>query len=196
MFTGIVKEIAELSSITRNSSLIKLGVRSKVVSLDAEPSDSISINGVCLTLIYKEKDLLYFQAIPSTLKNTNIKRLKKGSLLNLEPALSAGDKLGGHFVLGHVDAELKLRRIITKSSYRQLEIELPSIFRKYVLNNSSIAIEGISLTIKKVLPKAFTVDIIPFTYANTNIKHKRVGDWLNIEFDYLLKQNVENKKQK
>jgi len=187
MFTGIIKEVNRVDKVIRANSLIKLGIKSDLILPELKPADSISVNGVCLTLVKKEKDLLLFDAIPSTFKNTNLKRLKKGNFVNLEPALNLGEKLSGHFVLGHVDSELKLRRIIKKNSYCQLEIELPSAYRKFILDNGSIGVEGISLTVKKVLTKIFTVDIIPFTYQNTNLKYKRSGDWLNIEFDYLLK---------
>ena len=188
MFTGIVKEIGKVSQLSKVNALIKLAVKSCVISKDANPSDSIAINGVCLTLVEKKKDLLFFEAISSTLKNTNIKRLKKGDYVNLEPALSLGEKVGGHFVLGHVDAELKLRRAIKRPDFWELKIELPAGFRKFIVPNGSIAIEGVSLTIKKVLPKIFTVNIIPFTYGNTTLKYKKGGSFLNIEFDYLLKQ--------
>ena len=188
MFTGIVREIGRVKKIIKGGSSIKLGIESSLVLSEANISDSISINGVCLTLSSKDKNILLFDAISSTLKNTNLKRLKKGNHVNLEPALSLGEKVGGHFVLGHVDAELRLRRLIKKSGHWQLEIDLPSAFRKNILANGSIAIEGISLTIKKVLPRTFTVDIVPFTFENTIIRYKRVGDFLNIEFDYLLKQ--------
>ena len=191
MFTGIVKEIGKVKKITRGGSSIKLGIESNLVLAEANLSDSISVNGVCLTLSSKDKNTLSFDAISSTLKNTNLKRLKKGDHVNLEPALSLGEKVGGHFVLGHIDVELKLRRLIKKSGHWQLEIDLPSRFRKNILANGSISIEGISLTIKKILPRTFAVDIVPFTYEFTTIRYKRIGDFLNIEFDYLLKQKNE-----
>ena len=190
MFTGIVREIGKVKKIAKSGSSIKLEIESIVILREANISDSISVNGVCLTLSSKSKNknTLSFDAISSTLKNTNLKRLKKGDYVNLEPALSLGEKVGGHFVLGHIDSELKLRRLIKKSGHWQLEIDLPSMFRKNILINGSIAIEGISLTIKKVLPRTFAVDIVPFTYENTTIRYKRIGNFLNIEFDYLLKK--------
>jgi len=188
MFTGIVKEIGKVKKVVKSSSSIKLGIESVIVSPEAGASDSISVNGVCLTLTSKNKNLLLFDAISSTLKNTNLKRLKPGNFVNLEPALSLGEKVGGHFVLGHVDAELKVRRLIKKAGHWQLEIDLPPAFRKNVVENGSVAIEGISLTIKKVLPRIFSVDIIPFTHSSTTLKYKKIGDFLNIEFDYLLKK--------
>lgn len=188
MFTGIVKEVAKIETVSRGSSLLKLAIRSSAVFKDAQISDSISVNGICLTLVSKDKSLLFFEAITSTLKDTNLKHIKKGDFVNLEPALNVGDKLGGHFVLGHVDKELKVFRLIKRRDYWELEIDLPASFRKFTLVNGSVTIEGVSLTIKKVSLKTFTVNIVPFTYNNTNLRYKRPGNWVNIEFDYLLKK--------
>lgn len=193
MFTGIIKEVGRVQSLERRGSLTKLGVKSKIVYQEARSSDSISLNGACLTLIYKENGILIFEAVEPTLKVSNLKRLKRGDFVNLEPSLKVQDKLGGHFVLGHTEAEVKLRRIIKYKDYRRLEIELPALFRKFILENGSVALEGVSLTVKKILPRYFNVDIIPFTYENTNLKYKRAGSWLNIEFDYLLKQVISSK---
>jgi riboflavin synthase len=90
--------------------------------------------------------------------------------------------------LGHVDTEAKLHRIVNKGDYHRLEVGITANFKRYVVPNGSIALEGISLTVKDVLPRIFSVDIVPFTYKNTNLMYRKVGDWLNIEFDYLLKQ--------
>lgn len=190
MFTGIIREIGKVKKITKSGFSIKLGIESSLVLSEANISDSISVNGVCLTLSSKDKNILLFDAISSTLGNTNLKRLKKDEYVNLEPALSLGEKVGGHFVLGHVDVELKIKKLIKKSGHWQLEIDLPSKFKNNILVNGSVSIEGISLTVKKVLPRSFTVDIVPFTYGNTTIKYKRIGNFLNIEFDYLLKQKT------
>jgi riboflavin synthase len=187
MFTGIIKEIGKVSSIVKKGTITELGVISEIIYPDSKVSDSISLNGVCLTLIYKQKKSLFFEVVKSTLENTNLKRLKVGDFVNLEPSLKFQDKVGGHFVLGHVDGEARLRRVVSLKSYWQFEIELPSAFKRFILEKGSIAIEGISLTIKKVFNRYFTVDIIPFTYQHTNLKYKRAGDWLNIEYDYLLK---------
>ncbi|MFA5270970.1 MAG: riboflavin synthase [Candidatus Omnitrophota bacterium] len=187
MFTGIIKELGKVEKIARSSSLIKIGASSKSVYDEANISDSVSINGVCLTVTGKKNNILFFDVVKSTLDKTNLKRLKIKEVINLEPALKLGEKLGGHFVLGHVDSEGKLKRISRKTDFWQLEVELPKAFRRYMVENGSVALNGISLTVKKIMSFSFVVDIIPFTYENTNLKYKRVGDWLNIEFDYLLK---------
>lgn len=190
MFTGIIQEVGRIDKITRGSSLTTLGVSAKKVWQDAQVSDSIAINGVCLTVTDKKDKLLFFQAVAPTLKASNLKRLKKGDLVNLEPALKVGDKLGGHFVLGHVDGEVRLRRKIKQKDYWRMEIDMPSAFRKFLRENGSVALEGISLTVKKIMARFFTVDIIPFTYEHTTLKDKKAGDRLNVEFDHLIKQGV------
>ncbi len=186
MFTGIVKETGRVKKIEKKANLWRLGVFSPLVFSESNISDSVSVNGVCLTLVEKKNDLLFFEAIKTTLKNTNLKRLKINSLVNLEPSLRLQDKIGGHFVLGHIDCEGRIRNIRRGENY-VFEIECPKEFRKYVVEKGSIAVEGISLTIQKKLSSSFAVDIIPFTFQHTNLKEKKIGGWLNLEFDYFLK---------
>lgn len=190
MFTGIVKEVGRVKKIIKASSLIKLGIETDRIYEELEQGDSVSIGGVCLTLVNKEKKIIFFDVLESSLKISNLKRLKIGDYVNLEPALKVGGKLGGHFVLGHVDGEIKIRRWVKIKDYQRLEINLDSKQRKFLLENGSVSLEGISLTIKKIFPKYFTLDVIPFTYENTNLKYKRNGDWLNIEFDQLVKNSL------
>ncbi len=190
MFTGIVKELGAVEKISKSSTLTKIGIRARAVFQEAVISDSISVDGVCLTVCDKKNNVLFFDAVQSTIDKTNLKRLKVKDFVNLEPALKMGEKIGGHFVLGHVDCETKIKRIINKNNYWHMEITLPAGFRQQVVDNGSVSLDGISLTIKKVTPRFFTVDIIPFTYENTTLKYKRVGDWINVEFDYLLKGRI------
>lgn len=190
MFTGIIEEVTRVDKIVKGSTLTKLGVSSVKIWQQAKISDSIAVNGICLTLVDKPKGLLFFEAVMPTFQKTNLKRLRIGDLVNLEPALKIGDRLGGHFVLGHVDAEVKLIRKINRRDFWQWEVDLPSSFRRFIVENGSVTLEGISLTVKKVLRQSFSLDIIPFTYDNTNLKYKKIGDWLNVEFDYLLKRGV------
>jgi riboflavin synthase len=188
MFTGIVQEIGEIESLKKSSSLTTVVIKTTALAQTAEVSDSVAVNGVCLTVTKKERDVLYFDAVGPTLAKTNLKRLKRGEKVNLEPALKVGDKLGGHFVLGHVDCEVKLRRAIKQKEFYILEVEFPVVWKKYIIANGSIAIDGISLTIKKVFGRIFTVAVIPFTWAHTTLKDKKPGSYLNLECDYLLKQ--------
>ncbi|MCP4652359.1 MAG: riboflavin synthase [Candidatus Omnitrophica bacterium] len=190
MFTGIIKEIGSLKKVIKKGPLVTLGVHSKLICEDAHISDSIAVNGVCLTLIYKDNGLMFFEAVGPTLSRTTLKILKRGDLVNLESALKANDKLGGHFVLGHIDSETKLRRIIKRSDCCNLEFDLPQPLKKFIIANGSVAIDGVSLTVKKVIARVFTVSVIPFTYKHTTLKNKRVGSRLNLECDYLLKREA------
>lgn len=190
MFTGIIQEIGQIEKISKINTLTKIAISSKIIFEEATVSDSISVNGVCLTLTDKKNNILYFDVVKSTVEKTNLKRIKSRDAVNLEQALKMGDKLGGHFVLGHIDCETRIKRIIKKVSYYTLEIDMPTAFRRFIAENGSIALNGISLTVKSVKANSFSADIIPFTYENTNLKYKRIGDWLNIEFDYLLKKNA------
>jgi len=187
MFSGIIQEIGIVSRIIKSSNLTRLAVTAPDIYKDASVSDSININGVCLTVTAKEENTFYFDVLQSTLARSTLAQLKKDDRVNCESALKIGDKLGGHFVLGHVDDKLHLRRIIKKGSCWQLELVLPSRYRTYVIANGSIAIDGISLTIKSVYSGVFTVDVIPFTFKHTALQYRKPGDWVNAEFDYLLK---------
>ena len=187
MFTGIIKEVGKVKKIEKKTNLWRMGIFSSAIFSQSNISDSISVNGVCLTLVEKKNDLLFFEVIKTTLENTNLKRLRINSLVNLEPSLKAQDRLGGHFVLGHIDCEGRVKNIIKRKDFYIFEIEYPKVFKKYIIEKGSIAVEGISLTIQKKFFSSFTVDIIPFTFQHTNLREKKIGDWLNIEFDYLLK---------
>ncbi len=188
MFTGIIQEVARAAKITKRGSTSRLEIDSEIISKSAEVSDSIAVNGTCLTLVEKSSSRLCFDLVASTLLDTNIKFFKNKEPVNLEPALEVGAKLGGHFVLGHVDSVVKIKRITDKRGYWEMELYLPQKYKKYIVEKGSIALDGISLTAKKVLPTSFTLDVIPFTYNNTNLKFKKVGHWVNAEFDYLLKR--------
>ena len=188
MFTGIIQEIGKIRQIKRASSLSTLAIESLDLFGKVSISDSVSVNGVCLTLIKKERGLLFFEAVLPTLRNTNLKRLKISNSVNLETALKMGNALGGHFVLGHIDKELKLKLVIKRGKYFQFEIDLPKEYKKYIVDKGSVAVDGISLTVKSIQANSFALDIISFTYNHTTLKEKRPGQWLNVEFDYLLKK--------
>jgi len=188
MFTGIVKAIGKVEKITRTGSSTVLGIVCGEIFAEAKLSDSVAINGVCLTVSKKEKDILFFEAVTPTLMKTNLKDLRTGALANLEPALKVGESLGGHFVLGHVDCAARIKKIINHGAFRRVEVDLPAGFRKYLVENGSIAVDGISLTLKKVMARSFTLDIIPFTWEHTALKLRHPGYMANLEFDYLLKQ--------
>jgi riboflavin synthase len=187
MFTGIVEEVGKISKITRKSGSWQLGVVCKLVYPQVEVSGSVAVDGVCLTVVKKERNVLYFDVVDATLKRTSLKRLRVSSKVNLEASLIASDRMEGHFVLGHVDCEARIRRIVKTARSLSLEIELPAEGRKYAVDRGSIALDGISLTVAEVKPRSFVVNIIPYTWEKTNLQSKKAGSFVNLEFDYLAK---------
>ena len=191
MFAGIIKEVGRIKKISKRSDLWEVGLISEKVYSQVAEGGSVSVNGVCLTVTRKERNLLYFDVTLATLNISNLKYLKIGDYVNLEPSLSLGDKLEGHFVLGHIDTTAKIKKFTKIKNTASLEIEAPSGFKKYLIPKGSIAVEGISLTIAEVKNNSFKVNIIPYTLENTNLKYKKPGSFLNIEFDYLGKVVLE-----
>ena len=187
MFTGIVEEVGKISRISKKSGSWQLAVICREVPLKVKLGSSLSLNGVCLTVVKKQGSILYFDAVDATLKKSNLKRLRISDRVNLESSLAVGDKLEGHFVLGHVDGEIKIRRISKRSSGIVLELEFPLAAKKYIVERGSVALEGMSLTIASVNRNSFSVNIIPYTWENTNLRDKKTGSYLNVEWDYLAK---------
>lgn len=188
MFTGIIQEVGIIDSVLKRPQMSKIGISlSEKTFSSAENGDSIAVDGVCLTVVDKKNDIVFFEAVKSTIDSTTVKSFKKGQKVNIEPALKVGDKLGGHFVLGHIDCTCKIKAMQKLQSSVLLKIDLPSKYKNFVVEKGSVAINGISLTIQKVYPAYFELSIIPYTFAHTCLNSKRAGDLLNVEFDYLLK---------
>jgi riboflavin synthase len=179
MFTGIVTEIGKIYSKIGN----KIDIIAPQSVKELKTGDSISVNGVCLTVV--EKDIKNFKAdlLSETIKKTNLRILRAGDLVNLELALKVGDRLGGHIVTGHIDCVGKLVRKYKKQDDVVLEFEIPMAFSKMIMKKGSIAINGISLTVVNIYRNRFSVHIIPHTLENTNLLSCRVGQLINVEID-------------
>jgi len=188
MFSGIVEELGQVMSIARRGGVTVFEIKADKVLGDSKTGDSISVNGACLTIIKKEKDCLFFEVMPQTLKITDLGILRSLDRVNLERSLKIGDRLSGHFVLGHVDC----LGIIRKRSYRNnnlcFELGVPLEFMKYCLPKGSVAVDGISLTVAEKKANTFSVYIIPHTLKNTTLGFKGPSDKVNIEFDILAKR--------
>lgn len=193
MFTGIIEEVGRVKKLARNRDFWIVGINSERVYSQVNVSESISVNGVCLTLVKKESNILFFKVIKPTLEISNLKRLKLYDYVNLESSLKVSDKLGGHFVLGHVDTEAKITRILRMGRIFSLEMSVDKRFKRYLLLRGSIAVEGISLTISSVRNNTFSVNIIPYTWEHTNLRYKKVFSFVNVEFDYLIKAVLKEK---
>jgi len=187
MFTGLVEETGELLALERSATGARLTLRAPLVSTDARLGDSIAVNGCCLTVAAREDAVLGFDLLAETLDRTNLGALAPGALVNLERALAAHARLGGHFVQGHIDSTGRVVSFGKVNADHRLEIELPSEFAGYVAFKGSIAIDGISLTVAEVREASFVVWIIPHTLGVTNLRAKAAGDPVNLEFDLLAK---------
>jgi len=188
MFTGIIRETGIVKSVRRKAGLWQIGVSVNKLFSDIDKGDSVSVNGVCLTAVDKKQNLIFFDVVKTTLNTTNLKRLRIPSLVNLEPALRTGDKISGHFVIGHIDCELRVKGISKKGEYFSISLAYDRRFSSYLVEKGSIAIDGVSLTIQELGNNFFTVSIIPYTFEHTNFRVRHTGEWVNVEFDYLLKR--------
>ncbi|OGW40015.1 MAG: riboflavin synthase subunit alpha [Nitrospirae bacterium RBG_13_39_12] len=187
MFTGLILEMGGILSVKRRSGVAILSLKSNEISSAAKKGDSISVNGVCLTVVDKKGDTLSFDLSDETLRSTNLGSLKTGDLVNLEPSLRPDSRIGGHFVTGHVDVTGEVRSKVNIGDMMKVEIEVPDSISNFLVEKGSVAVDGISLTIVDILKNSFTVVIIPHTSKLTTIGFKGPGDTVNIEADILGK---------
>ncbi|OHE57565.1 MAG: riboflavin synthase subunit alpha [Thermodesulfovibrio sp. RBG_19FT_COMBO_42_12] len=187
MFTGLIIEMGEITSVRKRSGGAILSLSAINVASDAKQGDSISVNGVCLTVVSKDSNILSFDLSEETLQSTNLGSLKTGDVINLEPSLSTGSKIGGHFVTGHVDAVGKIRSKVRIGDMVKVEIEAPANVMNFLVEKGSVSVDGISLTVVDILKDRFTVVIIPHTAKLTTMGLKGQGNTVNIEADILGK---------
>lgn len=190
MFTGIVEETGKVLAFEPDAQGWRLVVSARAALIDLAPGDSIAVNGCCLTATQSDATSLRFDVLEETRRLTNFSALRVGALVNLERSLRFGGKVGGHFVTGHIDARGAIDVFEPRGKDYYLRVRVPAESARYIAHKGSIAIDGISLTIAEVTDEAFAVWLIPHTLAVTNMREKRVGDPLNLEFD-LLGKHVE-----
>lgn len=186
MFTGIIEEKGQIIFIEKATGIYKIAVKALLSNIIKE-SDSIAIDGVCLTVIEKSKESFAVEAIKNTIQRTTLRFRKVGDIVNLETALTANKFIGGHIVLGHIDTIGKLVDIKKDESYTIHRYEVSQEYRKYIVAKGSIAINGISLTISEIRGNVFYVNLIPYTLRSTNLSLIKKGDYVNIEFDIIGK---------
>lgn len=191
MFTGIIEEAGVVESVRESKRAIRLVLSAKKTASGLMNGDSLAVNGCCLTLVKKEtksrKHLLHFDLLLESWKLTNLQFVRKGSLVNLERSLAANGRFGGHFVTGHVDGMGKIVKWEKQGLDHILEIGAPKDVLRYVVFKGSIAVDGMSLTVAKVLKNRFRIWIIPHTYEVTALKDRAVGDAVNLEADMIGK---------
>jgi riboflavin synthase len=183
MFTGIVREVGEVEAVEAGGEQVRLRIRAPETAAGTAVGDSVAVNGVCLTAVEAADGVLAFDAVPETLRRSSLGRLVSGAAVNLEPAVRAGEPLGGHFVQGHVDGVGRVRRVDAEG----VEVEAPAEVLRYCVEKGSIAVEGVSLTIAALAGDGFSVALIPHTRAVTTLGRLREGDEVNLEADLLAK---------
>lgn len=187
MFTGIIEEIGIIKSLIRKANNLKIIVYSKSVIDDLFVGDSVALDGICLTVVATSYSNFTVEASHTTLNTTNLKNLKIGSKVNLERALVFGGRLGGHLVTGHVDGTAEITGKIKKGDNIEVLLKIPSSITKYFINKGSIALDGVSLTIAKLVPNGIVVTLIPQTVKTTTLASKQIGNKVNIEIDVFSK---------
>lgn len=190
MFTGIVEETGKVIAFAPQADAWRLSIAAQAALVDLAPGDSIAVNGCCLTTVASDASFLHFDVLEETRRLTNFSALAPGALVNLERSLRFGGKVGGHFVTGHIDAQGVVETFETRDKDFYVRVRIPDGMTRYIVHKGSIALDGISLTIAEVTDTAFAVWIIPHTRTVTNLREKRVGDRVNLEFD-LLGKHVE-----
>ncbi len=189
MFTGIIEELGKVKSIHKRGGIFRLRIGASKIPLDIKIGDSVSVNGVCLTVVLKLADGLEFDCVKETIEKSNLSKLKPNETVNLERALKVGDRISGHFVNGHVDCTGVILKKVSGNNNLMFSISFPAKFAKYLVEKGSVAVDGISLTIGQVRGNSFNVYIISHTLTNTNLQFKGPSSLVNLEFDILLKSH-------
>ncbi len=187
MFTGLVETMGTIAAVTDQPPGRRLTVDAGFVAQDAAIGDSICVNGCCLTVVAIEGERLDFEAGEETLSRTNLGSLQVGSSVNLERSLAVGDRLGGHYVTGHIDGLGRLLERRDDPPWAHLRFGMPARLASQIASKGSIAVDGISLTVVDVDDDSFTVALIPHTLEVTTLGKRKVGDEVNLETDLLAK---------
>ena len=188
MFTGIILATGRVTILAETSGDLELGIDAPALDLDRiAVGDSVSVQGVCLTVTRKEGTRFYADVSRETMAKTTLGAIGPGSKVNLEPSLRAGEPLGGHLVSGHVDAVGKLRILTQDTRSWRMEFELPVSLMRFVASKGSICVNGVSLTVNKVAGCRFDVNIIPHTLEVTMLGELKVDDGVNIEIDVIAR---------
>lgn len=187
MFTGIVREVGVVDAVHGGQEGVRLAVRAPGTAPTTRPGDSIAIDGACLTAEEVDGSALVFHAVPETLRRTSLGRLRAGDAVNVEPALRAGEPLGGHIVQGHVDGVGHVQSVEAEGEGLRVIVEAPPEILRYCVGKGSITVEGVSLTVAELHDDAFGVALIPHTLAATTLATLAPGRPVNLEVDVLAK---------
>jgi riboflavin synthase len=187
MFTGIITEVGTIRQVLQTGGGLRLSVHAAESCKEITVSDSIAVNGVCLTVISLGQDVFQVDVVEETLAKTTLGKLQAAARVNLEPSLRMGDRLGGHMVLGHIDSVGTIRSMERRESSWLFDLEIEPEFGKYIIPVGSVAVDGVSLTVARRDQEVITVSIVPHTMENTLFGEYATGREVNMEFDLLGK---------
>jgi len=187
VFTGIVRELGTVAAVSGGEEGVRLELDAPTTAAGVRLGDSVSVSGVCLTVVAASGGRLSFDAIPETMRRSSLGKLRTGSTVNLEPALRAGEPLGGHYVQGHVDGIGAISSVATEGDGARIAIDAPAELLRYCVEKGSITVEGVSLTIAELTDTGFEIALIPHTLEVTTLGRLAPGDAVNLEADVLAK---------
>ncbi len=187
MFTGLIEEIGIIGQIRSMRDGRRLFIEARKVTSDCKVDDSVAVNGVCLTVVQTEAHGFWVEAVGETLRKTTVGQWRTGLKVNLERALRLNDRLGGHLVQGHVNGIGYIRQIRALGENYVVRVEVPAPLLRYLILEGSVAIDGISLTVADLTERTIGLSIIPHTFNHTNLRHRQIGNAVNIEVDLIAK---------
>ena len=187
MFTGIVEELGEIVAVEHGADSAVVTVRGPVVTGDATPGASIAVNGVCLTVVEHDGQTFSVDVMAETLNRSSLGSVRAGTRVNLERAMAASTRFGGHIVQGHVDGTAQILAKLPGDRWEVVQFTLPPEVSRYVVLKGSITVDGVSLTVSAITDDTFSVSLIPTTLEVTTLGHKGVGELVNLEVDVIAK---------
>ncbi len=193
MFTGIIEETGTVVQRIARGNMAAIGIKAEKIFDDLKTGDSISVDGVCLTVEYVKKQIFYASLSMETLRLTTLGSIRQGSPVNLERAAKYGERIGGHLLSGHIDFRGRVISKKTEGENSIIFVRIPSEYSVYFVKKGSVGIDGISLTIAEIVDEAIAVWLIPYTIENTTMRFRKAGDDVNVEIDMIVKALINNR---
>jgi riboflavin synthase len=187
MFTGLVETVGRVVEVTRRGGALRLGVASSLAVAEMERGESVSVDGVCLTVVECRGDRFFADVVQETMRRSTLSDVRPGRRVNLERSLRVGDRVGGHLVQGHVDATATVRAVRRQVGDYRLDIDFVPEIRPYLAFKGSVALQGVSLTVAGLSRDGFAVALVPETLERTTLGDLRTGDRVNVEVDLLAR---------
>lgn len=187
MFTGIIEEIGEIAAIKRGAVSCELSIKGNIIFDDLKLGDSVAVNGLCLTVTSIHENIFTADVMAESMRRSNLGILQKGSTVNLERAMSASGRFGGHIVSGHIDGIGFIRSFVREDNAVWVTVGADESIMRYIVEKGSVSIDGISLTVARIFKDAFSVSVIPHTGTETTLLSKKISDKVNLECDIIGK---------